>query len=620
MKLFIILMLLGLALLAFGAGLSNPFLFDDQVVIVKNEWLRWMYLPNFFRSFIQDSSLGFPGYRPLVMASFLVQREIFGAAPLSFRLVNLFLHVVASFLIFLLARDFFHRWMKRDLPLPAFCVAALFLLHPVQTNVVTLVWKRTDLLVSLGLLGAFFCAGRWVERKGSSAWLLGAYLSSALALLSKESAMILPFLILLGDAAIWRNGRSLSSRLLALYAPTILLSLFLAWLVFLEMPFRLHGVLHITQSFAPPSQLLNRHDYLLTQSVCFLEYLKLLFVPAALNVFHHVTPVRGFGDLRFFPGLMILGLFIWALVRSRANHPWIAFSIAWFLLTLLPSSSLVPLQLSFDEDRLYLPMFGFSLGLIGAGWRLYADTEGKARARIRRLLLWVPIVMCLLYLPLDILRMRVWADDLRLWRMNARDEPQDARAWVNLGIAWGNHGQFRESVAAYRTALTLEPDYGAAHYFFGRTLLDFGRNTQARDELGLAFRAGVFPHDVLGSLALTSLADHDAGAAARSFLWSLRIVPNQAMNLRNLGKLLDDEGQGTAAKAALARATAAEPWNPENKVRLAYLLWKYDRQSVLASDLLRDALRARPEDAQAQTLLEEIRKAPRQLDRSGRNL
>ena len=433
---------------------------------------------------------------------------------------------------------------------------------------------------------------------------------ACVALLSKESAMLLPLLILLGDLTVWEKVRTVRARILGLYVPLFLLALFLAWLVFWEMPLRLEGVLSFSQSFVPPSRILNRHDYLLTQSVSLLEYVKLLFVPSDLNVFHQIPSVHSFGDVRLWCGLAALVFLFWGAWASRRRCPWIAFSIAWFVLTLLPSSSFVPLQLPFDEDRLYLPLFGFALGLIGTGLWLLKEAERRGWLRLRRLLSWVPILMCILYLPHDFLRMRVWADELRLWRMNARDEPGDARAWVNLGNAWARRGRLPEATSAFREALALEPDYGAAHYFFGRALLDFQKPREARNELDLAFRLDTLPHDVLASLALASLAEQDSGRSARYFLWSLDLAPGQPTNLRNLGKLLADERQPDAAEDVLKRAVFSEPWNPENKIRLAYLLWNHDRLREPALDLLRSALRSSPEDERAKLLLKEIQGAP----------
>jgi tetratricopeptide (TPR) repeat protein len=610
MKSFAFFALAFLGLAAFGASLPNPFLFDDKLMVAANDWLRWTYIPNFFRSYIQDSAMAFTGYRPLVMATLAAQRELTGLNPLPYRLFNLLLHAAVSCLVFVLARDLLKRWTDGDRPLPALAVAALFLLHPVQTNVITLVWKRTDLLVSLGLLGTFLCAGRWIERKGGAGSLAAAYAFALVAFFSKESALLLPAVILLGDLLVWRSKRSVSAGILGLYLPAAALAMALAWLSFFELPAKLAEISYIGQPYGPPSQILSRHDYLLTQSVSLLTYLKLLAVPSGLSVFHAIVPVRTVADPRLWLGLGVLLLLIFVAVRSRKDHPWATFSISWFLLTLLPASSFVPLTLPFDEDRLYLPMFGVALYAVGTGWRLFEAAEKKGWGSLRKILPWAPVLVCALYIPHDILRGRVWSSDLRLWRMNARDEPGDPRAWVNLGISWGAEGRLPEALDAYRRALALSPDYGVARYFRGQTLLKFHRIDEAEEELSLAFRAGIFPHDALASLGLASLEDNDPGAAARFFVRSLVISPTRAGALRNLGKLLDDENDGAAAENVLEWALVAEPWNPETRIRLAYVVWKYDHRKEAALLLLKDALRLRPEDERANRLLAEISGAP----------
>src|SRR5262249_43374502 len=81
-------------------------------------------------------------YRPVVLPSFALDRAVFGGAPWGFHLTNLLLHVAAAWLVLRLAEAV---GLGAG---AAFAAAALFLAHPVQTEAVTYVSGRTDVLAA----------------------------------------------------------------------------------------------------------------------------------------------------------------------------------------------------------------------------------------------------------------------------------------------------------------------------------------------------------------------------------------------------------------------------------------------------------------------------------------
>jgi protein O-mannosyl-transferase len=560
-----------LSVVAFGVGFTNPFLFDDTVIIQENEWLRSEYILGFFRSFIPDSKLTFPGYRPLVLTTFALQKEWLGASPWSFRLVNLILHVCVTTLVFGLARRLFRRYARDEgvaLPLLA---SLFFLIHPVQTNIFTLVWKRSDLLVSLGILGAIYFSTRWNENRGVR-WLVGVWISTLVAVFSKESALILPAALILCDLFVWERKQDLRSRVAWIYIPTILICVTLAYLIFAVMPATLADMNFSKEPFAPPSYVLGRGEYFKSQAVSLLKYLELAFFPINLNVFHYISPVRTNEHPLFWFGLAVFTALLYVAYRYRTASPLISFSILWFLLFLLPASSFVPLFMSFDEVRLYLPLAGAGL-LFALGFNRASNWAKQKNWKIViRALPTAVVLILVLYIAQDALRVRVWRSPLSLWGMNALDEPEDARAWLGLGMTFDSMGQYDRAEEAFGQAIAAEPAYGVAYYFRGKTAMMRRKFDEAENYLTVAYSLGAMPHEVLTMMAVNATAREDPAEAARYFTLSLNKAPGESATYRNLAMLLEDQREIAGAISALRIALRLDPTNTDTQKRLERLL------------------------------------------------
>src|SRR3989338_10143475 len=119
---------------------------DDYALIVENP-LVLSFSPKIFWTF--DPEL----YIPLTLLTFQIETAIAGAEPFLFHLTNLLLHIANAILAF----AFFRRLFKDDFI--AFGSALLFALHPIQTETVSWVSARKELLMTLFFLGTFLLEG-----------------------------------------------------------------------------------------------------------------------------------------------------------------------------------------------------------------------------------------------------------------------------------------------------------------------------------------------------------------------------------------------------------------------------------------------------------------------------
>jgi len=176
--------------------LSGALLSDDYAVLAALfDWARegrlLAALLSKFHSGLDSPSFY---YRPLSMASFGANFALAGADPLGWRLTNLALHLVSGALVFAIARRFSLEEGSEPSTIGPAIAAAVFLLFPTSPEAVAWVSGRYDLLAlffMLATLAFLQRAKRWYD-----GWGLAALLTAACAFASKESAALLPVLVL----------------------------------------------------------------------------------------------------------------------------------------------------------------------------------------------------------------------------------------------------------------------------------------------------------------------------------------------------------------------------------------------------------------------------------------
>lgn len=129
---------------------------------------------------------GAVGVRPLPMISFAVNRWISDLTPFGFHLTNLLIHTCNAILIFLLAQQL----KLRHAAAVGLVGALIFLINPLQPNIIASIEIRFELLMGTFVLLAVLCLLRHLEAN-SGGWLAASLLSAVLALLCKGSAILL---------------------------------------------------------------------------------------------------------------------------------------------------------------------------------------------------------------------------------------------------------------------------------------------------------------------------------------------------------------------------------------------------------------------------------------------
>ena len=180
----------------YGNSLSNSFHYDDFHSIVENPHIRALEnIPAFFSDPGLFSSMPERAmYRPLLLVTYALNYWVHGYEVFGFHLVNVALHTGCTIAVYLLGI-----YMVGHAPAAAFG-ALLFGLHPLQAEATNYISSRSESLAAFWYLLSLLFYLRWREllRLDSGR---GIYLASlvafALALLSKATAVVLPFAFLL---------------------------------------------------------------------------------------------------------------------------------------------------------------------------------------------------------------------------------------------------------------------------------------------------------------------------------------------------------------------------------------------------------------------------------------
>ena len=105
---------------------------DDDVVLLKNRYVQEgisgiddIFAHGFLYGFNQRND---QSYRPIVLASYAIEKSLFGGGPMAFHLINILAYALLGCLIFILIR----RMMPEiSIWLPIW-LALLFVFHPVS--------------------------------------------------------------------------------------------------------------------------------------------------------------------------------------------------------------------------------------------------------------------------------------------------------------------------------------------------------------------------------------------------------------------------------------------------------------------------------------------------------
>ena len=442
--------------LAYVPALRGEFQFDDWFSIQTNWGIRD---PAGFVAGVSPLDLLGPG-RPVADASFALDFALGGLDPLQYHLTSLAVHLVAALLAFLVVRGALRRAAHPRADRLSAVVAAVFALHPLQTEAVCYSVQRAEVLSSALYLGALLLLVRahdaW-PRRAALGWAAIATAVAALALGAKVIAVTLPAAFLLWALAFGRREGD-AATLARRVARALVLGAGV-WALAIGSIVRNLLVLGPGESAGLHAGDLGAWRYFLTQLRVHWWYARLLAWPAGQSIDPAFPPSPARPDAETWAAalgtLALLGTAAWlarGAERHRASDPArraIAFGVAWWYLLLAPTSSVIPIADVAAEHRVYLALLGGVLAVAAAADALAASRRAHAVAAVGALAACVALTIALAS------RAGVWRTELSLWEDAAEKHPDSHRSVDNHAYALSVVGRRDEALRAFARAESL---------------------------------------------------------------------------------------------------------------------------------------------------------------------
>lgn len=471
-------LLLAAAAVIYGNILPNQFVLDDELYIARN---AQVVDPSFHALFTPN--IVSTVFRPFTFATFALNWAISGTHPFTYHLFNLIIHALATWLLYILLQELLGDSVESKNI--AFVAALLYAVHPIHTEAVAWAVGRAEVLAAGFLFAAWILHLR--DRTVAS---LACF---AIALFSKESAVVFFPLIILGDYAVgkWkpRIRYALAGGVTA------------AYLAFLwKVQGGRFGPSGISMVDNPLANISANWRILNALRVAW-KYVALQIYPAMLSCDYSFNEIPIYKDWRHtlpaaIAAIAVVAVWIWA-VKKRNVGAAIAGGI-YFAGFATTANILTPTGTIMGERLAYLPSAGFCL-LLALGWNWLRQKKST--------LAWGAFVMVvLLFSVRTVARNRDWKNALALYSSSARAVPNSTKIHANLGNAYLLSNQLDLADREFQSALRIDPNSPETLSSYSNLEVRQGHYQAALDKMRLAMSMSGRNHLDYDSMVVTYAA------------------------------------------------------------------------------------------------------------------
>jgi tetratricopeptide (TPR) repeat protein len=542
---------------AYLNSLQGVFVLDDRSRIIDNPVIRELGRP---------AAVWLSPQR-LVILSLQLNYALTQFRPAGYHLFNVVVHILSALALFgiicrTLLRSYVEPRAQQAAPWLALAAALLWMVHPLQTQAVTYVSQRGELLAGLFLFATLYAVIRGAEmEERRSLWYAAAIVACILGVGTIDRLMALaPILVFLYDRAYLspRGSNPLKER------PALYAGLALSWVV-LAIPYIVGAAsVQLGTALAPA---MNPLHYALTQPAVILHYLQLAFWPSSLCLDYFDWPVVGsLGEA--LPAMIGVVVLFAAAVLAYVRWPKVGFPALWFSLTLAPTFLVPSDGLVANESRMYVPLAGLVVLVAIAGFevalrlaRAWPWAEMAAGALV--------ILIIAVFGFLTFRRNAEFRTELAIWQDTVAKRPGNPRAHLYLGAAYHRDKKTDQAIAEYQKALEApeRPDNrvvrGLAVENLARALLSEKRSDEALRAIVDTPIEGMDKAPSLSNFGTVAWTGDDPAGAARLLSEAVHLDPKVPAYHFELAAALADSGRQEEARAEAKEGLRLDPEWPE---------------------------------------------------------
>lgn len=583
-----------IALILYGFALyfiplqGASFHLDDAISIEENDAIKKIDISKIFGAF---------NTRFLVGLSFALNYRWSGVDPVGYRLINLLIHCLNAFLVYLLTKSTLYLYSTRKsmffcrLEWPALFGAMLFLCHPIQTEPVNYITQRFVLMGSFFYLAAlvFYIKSRTVGAgfKPAPTYYIFSLMAAVAAMFCKEFVVTLPLMLVLYEFYFFNSFKETIGKKFRRLIPFFVIALIVPVLL-LRTPPETIGVarmadsnfvkeggtqrivehIDITKTVAGMSRL----QYFLTELNVVRTYVRLLFLPVNQN-FDYDYPLTysmdnkaGVQHRLYLAGYeyplsdetnnktLLSGVFLFCLliiaVVTYQSYRIISFSILWFFITLSVESSFIPIGHVIAEYRLYLASVGFVFLVTVLIYTRQID---------RKQINMIAAVILLSFSFLTYQRNKVWENEFTLWDDVVHGSPHKARPYDSRGITEFQQGNLPQAILDYNKAIEINPRYAGAYYNRGQAYYSQGNSAQAILDFNKAILLNPGVAQTYNNRGNSCVQQGNFTQAISDYSKAIEINPNYAAAYNNRGAIYAKQGNFTQAISDYNKVIETDP-------------------------------------------------------------
>lgn len=467
-----------LTLVAFEPIRHNSFVhIDDATYVTENPhiaqgitWdsVKWAFTASYAAN-----------WHPLTWLSHMLDYHLFGLNPLGHHLVNLFIHIINTLLLFLVLKS-----MTRAIWLSAF-VAAVFALHPLHVESVAWASERKDVLSTLFWMLTMAAYTRYARNPNIAKFAL-VVLIYAIGLTAKPMLVTLPFVLLLLD--FWPLARvqfaprkakdsPTSPALDEAFAPASVSRLIIEKIPLFILVLASCMVTYLVQQHGgavASVEGLTIMDRIANALVSYVDYISKMLWPSNLAVIYPLL-IEDDAMSQAILSLFKLIAITAAVIYMSRQRGYLALGWLWYLGTLVPVIGLVQVGSQSMADRYtYIPSIGISIMIVWGASQILAKWRfGKITIRILACVILIAMVASTRK------HTAYWKDSLSLFEHAVEVTDDNFLAHYNAGVAYNTLGRYHDAIAAFEKTIAIKPNNTTALYNLGVSYGKLGQHEKA---------------------------------------------------------------------------------------------------------------------------------------------
>ncbi len=384
---------------------------DDKSYVTDNTRImdfHWANLKLIFSEFYAGN------YHPITTFMYAIEYKLVGTSGTLYHLNNIILHLLNTFLVFVLIRKISPKnaW-------GALITAAFFAVHPMHVESVAWVSERKDVLYAFFFLLSLIMYSDYLCSQKSKYIILSA-IFFILSCLSKPAAVVLPLVLFIMD---YYSNRKYKLKLIIEKLPFLLIAL-----IFGIIAVKAQGdAIHDTSSVP-----FIQHFALVTYS--FMSYIIKAIVPVNLSAIYPY-PVEYGSQLPgiYYLSILLVGLLLFFVWYSRKWGKDIIFGFLFFVITIILVLQFFRVGGVTMSDRYtYIPYIGIFF-IFG---KLFENYTNKVKGKYKKYSNYLLTIFFLGFILLSALsynRVKIWENDEKLFSDVIKKYPDCGTPYYLLG-------------------------------------------------------------------------------------------------------------------------------------------------------------------------------------------